>query len=390
MDDCQQCQTVYKNKPIVPDHSSNPPLEFFRELAAHFPLHGTLCDAKRYGSGHINDTFAVSFDQAGIRVRYILQHINQSVFKNVPHLMENISRVIAHLAATMDGTDHRRVLTLIPAHNGSSFYKTQAGEFWRVYTFIEGARAYDQSENLRQTFESARAFGGFQAALADLSGPPLHETIPHFHDTPKRFEALQLAAAADVAGRRKEVLSELDFAFQREAETGRLLNLARAGDIPQRVTHNDTKLNNVMLDDKTGKGICVVDLDTVMPGLSLYDFGELVRFGANAAAEDEPELLKVDVALPAFDAIVQGYIAGVGSILTTAEWDHLIDAAKLMTYENGIRFLTDYLQGDIYFKIRYSNHNLVRARNQLRLVDRMEAAAGAMAAIIRQHRPHNL
>lgn len=364
-----------------------PSLDDIRDVAVHFPLHGALLDAQRYGSGHINDTFVVSFDQAGTAVRYIFQRINHHIFKNVPQLMENISRVTSHVAAKAARDDSRCALTLVAADDGAPFYKTPAGDFWRVYLFIEGARTYDAVENPRQAFEAARAFGQFQQALADIPGGRLHETIPHFHDTPRRLEALRKAAEEDVAGRGKEVLPELDFAFQREAEAGRLLELVRAGDIPERITHNDTKLNNVLLDDATGRGICVIDLDTVMPGLSLYDFGDLVRFGTNLSAEDETDPEKIDVALPVFEAIVQGYIAGAGHILTDAEWEHLVFAGKLMTYEVGVRFLTDYLQGDIYFKTRRPRHNLDRARNQLRLVARMEAGADAMSRIVCQQRP---
>jgi len=360
-----------------------PSLDDIREVAAHFPLHGALLDAQRYGSGHINDTFVGCFDHAGVHVRYILQRINHNIFKNVPQLMENIARVTSHVAGKATAGDNRRVLTLVPTRDGASFHETPAGDFWRVYLFVEGARTYDAVENPRQAFEAARAFGQFQQSLADLPGGRLHETIPFFHDTPRRFEALRQAAEADVAGRKKEVLPELDFAFQREAEVGRLLALVAKGDIPERVTHNDTKLNNVMLDDKTGEGICVIDLDTVMPGLSLYDFGDLVRFGANTGAEDETEPEKIGVSLPVFEAIARGYVAGAGNILTPAEWENLVFAGKLMTYEVGIRFLTDYLQNDIYFKIKRPGHNLDRARNQLRLVARMEAAANEMEAIVR-------
>ncbi len=357
-----------------------------RKLVAPFLLPGTLLEVERYGSGHINDTFLATFDQAGTRVRYILQRVNHSIFKNVPQLMDNIMRVTSHVAAKNTSGDSRRALTLRQADDGLPYHQTPEGDFWRVYLFIEDARTYDAVENPRQAFEAARAFGLFQQALADLPGARLHETIPHFHDTPKRFEALRKAAEADVAGRKKEVFAELDFAFQREPEVSRLLDLVLAGEIPERVTHNDTKLNNVMLDDKTGEGICVIDLDTVMPGLSLYDFGDLVRFGANTAAEDETDPNKIDVSLPVFEAIVQGYVAGAGDILTDAEWDNLVFAGKLMTYEVGIRFLTDYLQGDIYFKTKRPGHNLDRARNQLRLVDRMEAADSAMQEIVSRNR----
>ena len=267
-----------------------------------------------------------------------------------PSCAPDLEKLCKNNGKSISNPTPRRVLTLVRALDAKAFHPTQSGNFWRVYLFVEGARTYDAVENPRQAFEAVRAFGLFQQALVDLPGERLHETIPHFHDTPKRFEALRLAAVADVAGRKKEVLAELDFAFQRETEAGRLLERVRLGEIPERITHNDTKLNNVMLDDQTGDGICVIDLDTVMPGLSLYDFGDLVRFGTNTAAEDE--------------------------------WDNLVFAGKLMTYEVGIRFLTDYLQGDQYFKIKHPAHNLDRARNQLALVARIETAHNDLSAIV--------
>ena len=360
------------------------PRDILPDIVSHFPLHGSMGDAERYGSGHINDTYVVTFDQAGVRVRYIVQRINDNIFKNVPALMENISRVTSHVATKTVGGDGREALTLVPGNDGLPFYKSPEGEFWRVYLFIEGARTYDALEDPLQAFEAARAFGRFQRSLADLPGGRLHETIPHFHDTPRRLEALRAAAEEDAVGRRKGVLAELDFAFAREADAGRLIDLVRRGDIPERVTHNDTKLNNVMLDNATGEGVCVIDLDTVMPGLSLYDFGDLVRFAANTAAEDQPDRSKIDVSLTVFETISRGYLAGAGDILSAAEWDNLAFAARLMTYEVGIRFLTDYLQGDIYFKTKHAEHNLDRARNQLYLVERMEKANDSMASTVQK------
>ena len=364
---------------------ANRPLILNREaiaaIAANFPLHGRLLSALPYGNGHINDTLVVSLDQAGSQVRYIFQRINHHIFKNVPQLMENISRVTSHLAG-----DNQIALTLVPTNEGKPFYKTLEGDYWRIYLFIEHAQTFDAVESPQQAFEAARAFGHFQQSLANLPGSRLHETIPDFHNTPKRLEALRKAADADVAGRKKEVLGELDFAYQRESECGRLLELVKAGQIPERITHNDTKLNNVMIHNITGKGICVIDLDTVMPGLSLYDFGDLVRFATNTAAEDETDLSKIDVSLPVFEAIVKGYVAGIGDILTEAEWENLVFAGKLMTYEVGIRFLTDYLQGDVYFKTKRPGHNLDRARNQLCFVERIETAVDALSAIVAQSR----
>ena len=368
------------------NRSANPPLEDFRKIVDPFAIPGTLLEGQGFGSGHINDTFIATYDESGRRVRYIVQRINHEVFKNVPQLMENIMRVTSHMEMKNTSGDSRRALTLIKCHDGRSYHQTPQGEFWRVYCFIEGARTYDAVDDPRQAYQAARAFGQFQLVLADLPGGLLHETIPHFHDTPKRLENLRKAADEDVMGRKSEVFAELEFVFQRGHEASKLLDLAAKGEIPERVTHNDTKLNNVMLDNVMGEGICVIDLDTVMPGLSLYDFGDLVRSCANSAAEDETNLAKIDVSLPVFEAIVQGYIAGAGDILTEAEWDHLVFAGKLMTYEVGIRFLTDYLQGDIYFKTKHDRHNLERARNQLRFVDRVEAADNTLRAIVEKTR----
>lgn len=364
------------------NRSANLPLEDLRKIVDPFSIPGTLLEGQGFGSGHINDTFVATYDESGKRVRYIVQRINHEVFKNVPQLMENIMRVTSHMALKNTTGDSRRALTLLKCADGHSCHQTPNGEFWRVYRFIEGARTYDAVEDPLQAYQAARAFGQFQLVLADLPGGRLHETIPHFHDTPKRLENLRKAMEEDVMGRKSEVLAELEFVFKRGHEASRLLDLAAKGEIPERVTHNDTKLNNVMLDIITGEGICVIDLDTVMPGLSLYDFGDLVRSCANTAAEDETDLARIDVSLPVFEAIVQGYIAGAGDILTEAEWDHLVFAGKLIAYEVGIRFLTDYLQGDIYFKTQHDRHNLERARNQLRLVDRIEAAEGGLGAIV--------
>lgn len=372
------------------NRSHNPSVEDIQKIVAPFSIPGTLLEGGNFGSGHINDTLVVTYEESGRQLRYIVQRINHQVFKNVPQLMENITRVTSHMALKTAGSDNRYALTLLKNADGLSYHQTPKGEFWRVYHFIEGARTYDAVEDPRQAYQVARAFGQFQQTLVDLRGDRLHETIPHFHDTPRRLENLRRAVAEDVLGRKNEVLAELDFIFDRGHEAARLLDLVAAGQIPERVTHNDTKLNNVMIDDVTGEGICVIDLDTVMPGLSLYDFGDLVRSCATTAAEDETDPAKIDVSLPFFEAIVRGYIAGVGDILTEAEWDHLVFAGRLMTYEVGMRFLTDYLQGDIYFKTQHSKHNLERARNQLCLVDRIEGAERAMRAIVENARKARL
>jgi hypothetical protein len=351
-----------------------------------FPLRGRLQASGPYGSGHINDTFAVVVDQAGTPVRYILQRINHLIFKNVPALMDNVERVTAHVTQCVEqaGLDEasRRALTLVPAGNGRPYLQDAQGCFWRCYLFVERAQTYDLVGSPRQAYEAARAFGRFQRQLVDLPGARLHETIPGFHDTRSRFEALRRAAVSDPCGRAAEVGGELDFAFSREALVDVLAGLQARGDIPERVTHNDTKFNNVLLDDATGEGLCVIDLDTVMPGLALHDFGDMVRSATNAAAEDESDVTKVVMRMPIFEGLVTGYLASAGDFLNEVERAHLAFAGKLITFEIGLRFLTDYLNGDVYFKIKHPAHNRTRGRNQFALVRSIEQQEGAMRAFV--------
>ncbi len=366
---------------------SSPPLDL-AAVASAFPLLGQFRSGMPYGSGHINDTFAVVFDQAGTSVRYILQRINQRVFKDVPALMQNISRVTAHatrkVAARGDDAS-RRALTLVPTREGGPCHRDAEGNWWRCYLFVEGARTYDLIENERQAREAARAFGEFQRLLVDLPGGRLHETIANFHHTRSRFEALQQAAAQDTHGRAAAVAAELEFVRARESQVDRLLELQAAGELPERITHNDTKLNNVMIDDATQEGVCVIDLDTVMPGLALYDFGDMVRSATNAAAEDERDLSRVRARLSVFEALVDGYLAAARPFLNEAEIAQLVFSGRLITLEVGLRFLTDFLAGDVYFKTKRPGHNLDRARNQFALLRSLEAEAAEMEAIVRRH-----
>jgi hypothetical protein len=362
---------------------SHPPVDLPAVVAA-FQLHGQFVEGAPYGSGHINDTFAIAMDQAGRPVRYILQRINDRVFKNVPALMENIQRVTNHMARPVPAAgraDSRRALTLVNTREGAAWHRDAAGASWRCYLFIEQARTYDLVESPRQACEAARAFGEFQRSLVDLPGDRLHETIPAFHDTRARFEALRRAVAADRHGRARDVPAEIDFAFARESASDVLLNLLARGDIPERITHNDTKFNNVMLDDATARGICVIDLDTVMPGLALYDFGDMVRSATNAAAEDEREVGKVAMRMDIFEGLLTGYAASAGAFLNAAERAHLTFSGKLITYEIGLRFLTDYLEGDVYFKIKRPGHNLDRCRTQFALVSSIERQESAMQSL---------
>lgn len=354
--------------------------------ASAYSLLGELRSWGPHGSGHINDTLCVVFDQAGNDVRYIFQRINHQVFPEVDALMENVGRVTAHVADRVSRDDNRRALQLLPTDDGRLYTCAAGGSYWRLYLFIEGASTHDTLRSVGQAFEAARAFGAFQRLLGDLPGPRLHEIIPGFHDTPRRFQALQAAATTDRVGRVAGARAEIEFAFSREPMTAGLLALAREGTIPERITHNDTKINNVMLDDVTGEALCVIDLDTVMPGLSLYDFGDMVRTAVSPAAEDETDLGRIQVRLDIFEALTRGFAAGVGPILTEAEWENLAFSSRLMTFEVGIRFLTDYLQGDTYFKVMRSDHNLDRCRNQFELVRKLECAGKELEAIVRDAR----
>jgi hypothetical protein len=356
------------------------PKHDIRAVARQFPLRGDFLTAAPYGNGHINDTYCAVFDQGGRRVRYIVQRINHHVFKNPAALMENIQRVTAHLAQKSAGQidPARRVLTLIPAHDGQSYYRDAQDNYWRVYIFIEKARTFDAVESPQQAFEAAKAFGQFQKLLADLPAPRLHDTIPDFHHTPKRFAALEKAVEADVANRAKLAKAEIELAFNHKAATSILLDAK----LPERVTHNDTKFNNVMLDDATGEGICVIDLDTVMPGLALYDFGDMVRTTTSPTQEDERDLSKVRMHFPMFEALARGYLAAAAEFLTPAEKKFLPFSGKLITLEIGLRFLTDFLAGDTYFKVHREGQNLDRCRTQFKLVESIGAQEAAMNKLV--------
>jgi len=351
-----------------------------RAVARHFQIHGEFLAAEPYGSGHVNDTYCVVFDQSGFRVRYIFQRINHHIFKNPVALMENLQRVTAHLGKKKtDAHDSsRRVLTLIPAHDGQSFHRDADGNLWRACVFIEKARTYDAVQNVKQAFEAAKAFGRFQTMLTDLPAPRLHDTIPDFHHTPKRFETLEKAIAADTANRATLASAEIEFALRHKAITGVLLD-AR---LPERVTHNDTKFNNVMLDDESGESICVIDLDTVMPGLALYDFGDMVRTTTSPVNEDERDLSKVTMQFPMFEALARGYLASASEFLTKPEKQFLAFSGELITLEIGIRFLTDFLAGDTYFKVHRENHNLDRCRAQFKLAASIKQQEAQMNRLV--------
>lgn len=301
--------------------------------------------------------------------------------------MENIQGVTGWLRKkiTEEGGDPaRETLNLRLTADGKPIFKDASGGYWRVYDFIENTSCFSQSESAEDFYQSALSFGHFQRLLADYPAHTLHETIPHFHDTPVRFATFEKAVAADSAGRADSVREEIAFVTARREYVHTLVDKQASGILPLRVTHNDTKLNNILIDNETGKGICVIDLDTVMPGLSVNDFGDSIRFGASTGAEDEPDLTKVSCSLELFEAYTKGFLEGCGGALTPAELDSLIDGAIMMTLECGIRFLTDHLEGDHYFKIHRENHNLDRARTQFKLVSDMEAKRSDMEAIVKK------
>jgi len=352
-----------------------------RGVVSQFQVSGEFLEAAPYGTGHINDTFCVLVKQDSETVRFILQRINHNVFKNPVGVMENIRRVSEHLQAKLaDPTKvSRHVLTLVPMREGPPWYIDPGGNHWRMYYFVEGTRCYDAIESPQQAYSAARSYGEFQKLLIDLPQPRLHDTIPDFHHTAKRFQALERAIAADVAGRVALVQPEIEFALQHEPMTRVLLE----ADVPERVTHNDTKLGNVLLDENTGEGVCVIDLDTVMPGLVLYDFGDMVRTSTCPVREDERDLSLVTMQFPMFEAIVRGYLSTAGEFLTPVERQYLAFSGKLITFETGIRFLTDFLSGDTYFKVHRDGHNLDRCRTQFRLVESIEAQEAAMNELVR-------
>ncbi len=356
-----------------------------RAISHLFDMRADFVEAHAFGSGHINDTYCARYNQAGQNVRYIHQRVNHHVFKDPVKVMENIARVTHHalsrLVAEGNPEARRRTLTCIPALDGEPYAFDADGNLWRTYPFIQGAKGYDEIECNEQAYQAASAFGAFQMLTADLTGDRLHETIPDFHHTPKRLAALEEAISNDRSGRAQEVASEIAFARARAEDSARITDLIAAGVIPERVTHNDTKLNNVLLDEITAEAICVIDLDTTMPGSALYDFGDMVRTAAPSTREDDPDVSHIGVRLDRFEALVKGYLS-TATFLNDAERAHLAFSGKLLTLECGIRFLTDHLNGDTYFKIKRTGHNLDRCRNQFAFVRALEEKMTTMEEIV--------
>lgn len=341
----------------------------------NFPIAGNYLGYTVKNDGHINATFVLHFEENGKKSDYTVQRINTNVFKNPDALMQNIVGVTSFLREKIvarGGDPDRETLCFLPAQDGK-YYATDAdGDCWRCYRYIDDVYTCNTIDSAEVFYNSGLAFGAFQKALADYPAETLAETIPNFHNTYSRFLDFETAVQENRAGRRDTVAAEIQFVRDREADTHVLLDLIEKRELPLRVTHNDTKLNNILFDNKTNQGICIIDLDTVMPGLSLYDFGDSIRFGANTASEDEKDLSKVSLSLPLYKAYTEGYLHTAKDSLWAREIEYLPFSAKLMTFECGMRFLTDYLNGDTYFKTDYPEHNLVRCRTQFTLVADME------------------
>jgi len=357
-----------------------------REIFESFEADGTFLKGEPYGSGHIHDTFRIETAEKN-RDDYILQRLNNKIFKNIPQLQNNIERVTVHLREKLrkiPGSDLKReTLQLIPSRNeGKSWIVDRNGSFWRMYIFISNHRSYNIVDTPDKAYEGGKAIGRFQAMLADLPGEPLFETIPYFHDIEKRLETFTTILEVNPAGRAENAGREVEFVLKRADEMKIILKLGREGKIPVRITHNDTKFNNILLDEND-KALCVIDLDTVMPGYVHYDFGDAIRTAANIAAEDEKELSKVRMDISLFEAYAKGYLSETRDTLNDVEKEYLAFAPRLITYTIALRFLTDYIDGDNYFKIHHEHHNLQRARAQLKLVESMEEQYGEMQGIIR-------
>ena len=357
-----------------------------QEISKQFQIYGEILHAETLKIGHINETYSATYDQGGMRVRYIHQKINRGVFKKPIAVMKNVMRVTTHIRRRLEATNARditrRSLIIIPARDGQCYHVGKEGDYWRTFVFVEGVQTYEAVQTPEQAFQAGRAFGEFQDLLVDLPGDRLTETIPAFHNTRRRFTALQQAVQKDHYNRAKDARKEIEFALKHESLVDVILNAMAKAKIPERITHNDTKFNNVMLDTLTGEAKCVVDLDTVMPGCALYDFGDMVRTTTSPTLEDERDLSKVKMHMAIFKQLAEGYLSAAGSFLTRAEKSLMAFSGKLITFEIGIRFLTDFLSGDTYFRIHRPDHNLDRCRTQFKLVESIEQQEKAMQKFV--------
>ncbi len=349
--------------------------QYIEEILASYDFQGEYTGYSQITAGHINTTLALQFDVNGKLKRFIAQMINTNVFKTPEKLMENMVNVTSHLAKKIQsagGDVDRETLHALIAKDGKPYHIMADGTFWRCVNFITDAYSCDTIENPQVFLNAGKAFGEFMSLLADFDGASLHETIPNFHNTKDRFNNFLIALEANKSGRKDNIADEINFVLERKADSEVLVNLIDEGKLPIRVTHNDTKINNIMFDNQSNEGICILDLDTVMPGLSLYDFGDAIRSGAVTAKEDEPDTAKVKLDVELYKAYTEGYLSAAGKSLTAEEVKYLPFSAKLLTFECGMRFLTDYLDGDTYFHTDYAEHNLVRARSQFALVSDIE------------------
>ncbi len=347
----------------------------FQRIAARFGITDSVIAWEEIHSGNINRTYLVTVQAADTNRQYVFQRINTFVFKKPDEVMANILKVTEHIKETLlktKGSYERRVLSFLRAEDGNPYYYTSEHHFWRVYEYVDNATAFDMVQTPKQFYEAGYSFGEFQAWLSDFPAETLFEIIPHFHDTPVRYEDFHKAIEEDKVGRCAEVEEEIRFLLDREDEGRILMDALRDGTLPWRVTHNDTKINNILFDSDTQEAICVIDLDTVMPGTSLFDFGDAVRYGASTAAEDERDLSKVTLSVPLYEQFTRGFLEGADGLLHENEVKLLLPSVKVMTLELAVRFLTDYLNGDVYFKTRSEDHNLVRTRTQIRLVQDIE------------------
>ena len=359
------------------------------EICEQFSIKGVFTGYEKINNGHINSTYNLIFDENNVVKKYVLQKINTNVFKNPDELMSNIVAVTEHISKKNieNNVDYpeRRTLSFFPCLDGKYYYLDKNNDCWRLYTYVDDVYTFNTIDNEEVFYNAGAAFGEFQNLLTDFDGASLYETIKNFHNTASRFNDLKKAIEENKSGRLDTVKAEIEFALEREADTHVLVDMIAEGKLPLRVTHNDTKLNNILFDNITNKGICIIDLDTVMPGLSMYDFGDSIRFGANTAAEDEKDISKVSLSLSLYEAYVDGYLSSAKDGLTDLEKELLPFGAKIMTYECGIRFLADYLDGDVYFKTAYPEHNLVRCRTQFALVKDMEDKMEKMMEITKKY-----
>ena len=358
----------------------------FKEILSNFDLNGEFVDCVPYGEGHINETFLVTYKKGCRKTKYILQRVNGTIFKDLEKLMNNILIVTEFSRKKIKergGNPDRESLTIICAKDGKPYYE-EGEKFFRMYKYIDGV-AYQIVQKPQDFYNCAVAFGNFANLLSEFDAKDLYESIPNFHNTEVRFNTFLELVEKNASGRASEVQKEIDFVLKRKDYCGRIVNLLKSGKMPTKVTHNDTKLNNVMFDKETGESLAVIDLDTIMPGSICYDFGDSIRFGCNPAAEDEKDLSKVNFSLELFEAYTKGYLTALGDGATQIERDNLAFSAILMTYECGMRFLGDHIDGDNYFRISREGHNLDRARTQFKLVDDMEKLLPQMEAIVKKY-----